>query len=281
MDSYIERWEVCNGLRLHLLEWGGDEFAVPMILLHGLASSSHMFDLIAPQLTKRFRVFAVDQRGHGLSDKPVSGYDFEALAGDLDVLLEKLVRDEQPVLIGHSWGAYTTLYYAATRPGRLKRAVLLDGGIRRIADTYPTWFEAEKGMSPPRYRNRSLDDIATMIRDEWLRDIFRPELLPLALSIFDASDPSDVHAHLSFENHVQIAHALWSFEPAAYYPRLQCPVLIVNAVSDESALGEVRRYTSLAAQNLEKMNLVWMHDTIHDIPWHRPDMLLKVFGLWL
>ena len=240
-----------------------------------------MFDLIAPALTARFHVYAVDQRGHGLSDKPSAGYDFETIARDLDVLLEKLVGDERPIVVGHSWGAYTTLYYAATRPERFQRAVLLDGGIRRIADQYPTWDEAEKGMSPPRYKDRSLADIQAMIRDEWLGDIFRPELLLLALSIFDTTNLADVRAHLTYENHMQIAHALWSFEPSDYYPRVQCPILIVNAMNDESTLGEMQPYTAQAMQILPNVNVVWMHNTVHDIPWHRPEMLLKVFDLWL
>ncbi|MEO8609010.1 MAG: alpha/beta hydrolase [Chloroflexota bacterium] len=280
MDSFTERWEVCNSVPLHVLEWGGAS-AQPLILLHGLASSSHMFDLIAPELTKYFHVYAVDQRGHGLSEKPPTGYDFETIARDLELLLDKLVADELPIVVGHSWGAYTTLYYAATRPERIKCAVLLDGGIHRIADDYPTWDEAEKGMSPPRYQNRSLADIQTMIRDEWLGDIFRPELLPLALSIFDTSNPADVHAHLAYDNHMQIAYALWSFEPTNYYSRVQCPVLIVNAVDADSALNEMQPYTTHAMQNLAKVNVAWMHNTVHDIPWHRPEMLLKVFDLWL
>jgi pimeloyl-ACP methyl ester carboxylesterase len=280
MDSFTERWEVCNGLRLHVLDWGGT-LNQPLILLHGLASSSHIFDLIAPELTNRFHVYAVDQRGHGLSEKPRTGYDFETIARDLDALLDTLVGDEPPIVVGHSWGAYTTLYYAATRPTRLKYAVLLDGGIRRIGDQYPTWGEAEKGMSPPRYRDRSLSDIEKMIRDEWLGAIFRPELLPLALSIFDTSNPADVHAHLAYENHIQIAQALWSFEPNDYYARVQCPILIVNAVNDELTLNEMQPYAAKAMQNLPNANIVWMHNTVHDVPWHRPGMLLKVFDLWV
>ena len=120
-----------------------------------------------------------------------------------------------------------------------------------------------------------------MIRDEWLGDIFRPELLPLALSVFDASNPTDVRAHLSYENHMQIARALWSFEPSDYYARIQCPILIVNAVNDEATLGAIQHYAALAMQNLQNVNVVWMHNTAHDIPWHRPEMLLKVFDLWL
>ncbi|MFN8598748.1 MAG: alpha/beta fold hydrolase, partial [Anaerolineae bacterium] len=77
-ETYIE----ANGLRFHALDWGGR--GDWLVLLHGLASQAHIWDLVAPQLIDRFRVIAIDQRGHGLSDKPDSGYDFATITRDLD-----------------------------------------------------------------------------------------------------------------------------------------------------------------------------------------------------
>src|SRR6266545_1920073 len=66
-----------RGVRLAVREWpsGGPS----ILLLHGLASSSHIWDLVAPRLAPRFRVVAYDQRGHGLSGKPSSGYGCDVL----------------------------------------------------------------------------------------------------------------------------------------------------------------------------------------------------------
>jgi len=52
-----------------------------LLLLHGLASTSHIFDLVAPRLTRGFRVVAYDQRGHGESSKPSSKYGFGHMTG--------------------------------------------------------------------------------------------------------------------------------------------------------------------------------------------------------
>jgi len=70
-DAYIA---LPTSIRLHYLDWRGS--GRPLILLHGLASSCRIWDLTAPILAQRFHVFALDQRGHGLSDKPGS-YTFE------------------------------------------------------------------------------------------------------------------------------------------------------------------------------------------------------------
>ncbi len=266
-------------LKFNLYEWGApDQPAI--VLLHGLASTIHMFDLIAPELAQSHHIIAFDQRGHGLSDKPDDDYDFETIAGDLDRILESMGTNQPIILAGHSWGAYTTLYYAATRSTRVKQIMLIDGGIRPIGDSYQTWAEAERGLSPPDYINRSEADIRRMIREDWLGAAFRPELEALALSIFDLSNPFDVHAHLSRKNHLQIARALWEFRPADYYSRILCPVLIMLATQTGSD-SELDRYAQVAQAGLRDCHLIWMENTIHDIPWQRPRELVGVIRPFL
>ena len=55
------------GLRIHLCEWG-DPDAEPVVLTHGFADHARAFDLLAPLLAEKYRVVAVDARGHGDSD---------------------------------------------------------------------------------------------------------------------------------------------------------------------------------------------------------------------
>ena len=60
-----DRYATVNGLRLHYLDWGGA--GRPLILVHGLDRHAHTFDHVAPHFRSRFRVIAVDMRGHGES----------------------------------------------------------------------------------------------------------------------------------------------------------------------------------------------------------------------
>lgn len=282
MSTAQGRFVLAGGLRLHVQEWGTPDRPL-LIFLHGLASTSHMFDLIAPAFAVNYHIFALDQRGHGLSDKPGTGYDFETIAADLDNFLATLGYSQTAlILAGHSWGAYTALYYAATRPDHVTKAILLDGGLRDHKDRFSTWEQAEKGMAPPRHHNVDVDAIKRRIRERWLGDDFRPELEPLALSIYDLADPSDVHAHLSFDNHLQIAHHLWAFRSVDYYARVRCPVLIVNAVPPGQPIDPaVMKYADEAQRLVSHAVVVWMRDTIHDIPWHRPAELSALIGDFL
>ena len=81
-DGFI----TANGLRIHYRRWSSpadNPKLSPILLLHGLASSGHIWNLVAPHLnTYGYTVTALDQRGHGESEKPASGYDFETILAD-------------------------------------------------------------------------------------------------------------------------------------------------------------------------------------------------------
>ena len=74
----VEGWAEVRDLRVHYLDWGGD--GPPVLALHGLASSAHWFDLVAPRLRDRYRVVAPDQRGHGQTTQAPGGYDWPSLS---------------------------------------------------------------------------------------------------------------------------------------------------------------------------------------------------------
>ena len=74
-------WLTVNGLSFHYLDWGGS--GQPLLLLHGLASTCHIWDMVAPILAQDHRVVALDQRGHGETDKPNSGFEFASVTQDI------------------------------------------------------------------------------------------------------------------------------------------------------------------------------------------------------
>ena len=79
-------------------------------------------------LSPGHRLIAYDLRGRGESDKPEKGYSLAHHCDDLDGLLDHLGL-RKAVVIGHSLGAHIALRFAATRPARVSRLVLVDGGI--------------------------------------------------------------------------------------------------------------------------------------------------------
>ncbi|MCH7786907.1 MAG: alpha/beta hydrolase, partial [Chloroflexi bacterium] len=121
---------VVGELRLQYRNWGGS--GQPIVLLHGLASTSHIWDLVAPILANDFSVVALDQRGHGLSEKPDHGYDFAFMTADLHGFINALELDKS-LIIGHSWGGSVALEYAVTHPDVPIGLCFVDGGTIEIS----------------------------------------------------------------------------------------------------------------------------------------------------
>lgn len=87
----------------------------PLVLLHGWAQSSGCWsDAVVLPLARRFRVVAVDLRGHGYSDAPPDGYDDPARwAGDTAAVLgaEGVSERRKAVLVGWSYGGLAACHY--------------------------------------------------------------------------------------------------------------------------------------------------------------------------
>jgi pimeloyl-ACP methyl ester carboxylesterase len=114
-----------NGLRLHYWEWG-DPAAPPVLLLHGLPGNAAEWRTIALRLARRFRVLAVDQRGHGESAW-AADYAPALMAEDVAAMIGALGTGPLPV-VGHSMGGINSYLCAAAHPGLLTRLVIVDIG---------------------------------------------------------------------------------------------------------------------------------------------------------
>ena len=266
------------GLTFHYLDWGGT--GTPIILIHGLASTVHIWDLVAPHLTAHGCVIALDQRGHGLTDQPDAGYDFVSITADLANFVEAIGIKEKFFLVGHSWGAHVALVFAQQYDDLLRGVVLVDGGIVDLKTQWPTWELAEKQMTPPDLTGITLPEIQDRIRDQWLGDAWTPEIGELALRVYKIDAAGFVQRRLRTANHMQIAHAIWSLTPAEHFTQIKCPALVVMAIPpgmaqkpDDSYVNK-QNQVAHAEQAIEDCRVVWFPDTIHDIPWQQPERLV-------
>jgi len=112
-----------EGMRLRVALGGAGS---PMIvLLHGYAESLLAWRAVASALVTDFRVAAIDLPGHGLSDKPATGYGIEVV-GEVVARAITALTDTPVVLVGHSMGGAVALWVAARRPALVARLVLID-----------------------------------------------------------------------------------------------------------------------------------------------------------
>ena len=117
------RWITSNGVRLRVHEWG-DPNATPILLCHGMFDHARGFDLLAPLLAERYRVVALDARGHGDSDWG------DCYLWPMDVLdIVNTLRDlGRPAhVLGHSKGGGQVTDAALTAPECVLKLINLDG----------------------------------------------------------------------------------------------------------------------------------------------------------
>jgi pimeloyl-ACP methyl ester carboxylesterase len=114
---------LATGLRLHYAEQG-DPAAHPLILLHGLSDSWFSYRRVLPALAEHYHVFALDQRGHGDSDRPTDGYAMTDLAADVVAFLDAMGLT-QVTVAGHSMGSIVATELALAAPERLTGLILI------------------------------------------------------------------------------------------------------------------------------------------------------------
>ncbi len=261
-----------TGVRLAVREWpvGGPG----VLLLHGLASSSHIWDLVATRLARRLHVVAFDQRGHGRSGKPSSGYGFERVAADAAAVV-RATELRPAVVVGHSWGANVALETAARHPRLVRGLVLIDGGFLNLRDRMD-WPTTRERLAPPDLKGTPLHEFLEMIRYFLHGQIeITPEVEAVFLSLMRVDGDGNIHPRLSRANHVRILRALWGQDTLGLLRDTRVPTLVLAARSapdtPDSAgfLHEKERASEVVRAIGEPVRFRWI-DGIHDVPLQRP-----------
>ncbi|TGQ82392.1 alpha/beta hydrolase [Mesorhizobium sp. M8A.F.Ca.ET.207.01.1.1] len=121
-DPFGSRRIDTGSIALNVRETGNGPL---MLFFHGITSNSAVFTPLMARLSDRFTTVAVDQRGHGLSDKPESGYEANDYADDIAGLIRTLDRGPA-ILVGHSLGARNSVTAAVRYPDLVRSVVAID-----------------------------------------------------------------------------------------------------------------------------------------------------------
>ncbi len=122
-----EHHVAANGIRLHVVQDGPTDGPL-LLLLHGFPEFWYGWrHQIRPLAEAGYRVWAPDQRGYNLSDKPqgIAAYNLDALAADVIGLLDAAGR-EKAFVVGHDWGGSVAWWVAAKYPERVERLVVIN-----------------------------------------------------------------------------------------------------------------------------------------------------------
>jgi pimeloyl-ACP methyl ester carboxylesterase len=113
-----------GGIRLAVYDLGGTGPAV--LLVHGLAGYSREWDASADLLRDYYRVFALDQRGHGASERVPDDLSRAAFVEDCSEAI-RTIGLGAVTLVGQSMGANTAMLVAASQPDLVRSLVVIEG----------------------------------------------------------------------------------------------------------------------------------------------------------
>jgi non-heme chloroperoxidase len=113
---------LATGPKIHYAEQG-DPGGEAIVFLPAYADSWFSYSQVLPLLPSRYHAFALDQRGHGDSERPACCYTIDDFAADAVAFLDA-VGIQRAALVGHSGSAFTARRVAVTHPERVARLVL-------------------------------------------------------------------------------------------------------------------------------------------------------------
>ena len=122
MEIRVKQIEL-NGLTFQYRE-SGEPSAPPIVALHALGKSAESWDQVAAVLGEKYRVLALDQRGHGGSAR-TSIYTFELMCDDL-LQFANAMNLGRFTLLGHSMGGTVSYLFSETFPSRIERLIVED-----------------------------------------------------------------------------------------------------------------------------------------------------------
>jgi pimeloyl-ACP methyl ester carboxylesterase len=262
-EGYLDR----DGVRLHWMEWAPTSTpqAPALLLLHGLSSNGRYWDRVARRMTDR-RLVALDQRSHGLSDAPPTGYGLDLLAADAGSVIRELGL-ARPVVVGHSWGGTVALEVGATLSELVSGVAVVDGPIASISKRI-TWEDASRMMQPPLPRYRSLEEAFEESR-QMLGEAWGEDLQPFVKGGLRRDDDAWVLT-LTAPVRLQILDQLYQFRPEDAVAAIAAPLLVGLAAS-ETAMRAWKEEGARRLQTIRPDAEIRWYDSRHDIPLIRAD----------
>ena len=285
-----ESWLRTSQIRMRYLDWegrpggSGPAPGTVVLALHGLASSCHWYDLVMPYLAGTYRCIALEQRGHGRTDQPAKGYDWQTLATDVVEAMDQLGL-EQAAILGHSWGGHVALSVASKYPERLSRLVMIDGGFldptKWEGSTWDTFSERFRPRQVSGARQEFLEGLRQQLSECW-----SDQLEAIVMSMVSEGPDGAVRDILEPSNHAQVLEAMWNEPPSTMYHLVRCPTLIVAAGPREDwknhEFNRMREVMASAAHSgITGSILEWIPETMHDIGYHKPEELAQALRTFL
>jgi len=223
-----------DGTILSLLRWQGGEPS--FVMVHGLASNAELFRAMGEVLSRDgFAGIALDQRGHGLSDKVTTGFDYPRITADLVEVLASMGGNRvwhRPYLIGQSWGCSVVEEFARLHPELTRGTILIDGGFSDLKERFLTWEECAQRLAPPQYLDVGAEGLEEMIRKA--HPLWPASGIEATLANLEVTPDRGVRNRLAYASHMAILRELFELNPISQAAQQVRPAVYIVAVNEHA-----------------------------------------------
>lgn len=263
-----------TGVALRTVRWGNpaNNLFAPLVLIHGLASNAMLWEGAAHAFVARgHAVVAVDLRGHGLSEKPDSGYDMQSVTSDVAGVLRVLAADgyERPVVAGQSWGGNVVVELAHRHPELVRGVVAVDGGFLELQTHFPQWEQCSSALRPPNLLGTSASRMRGYMESahpDWPKTG-----IDGSMANFEQLSDGTIRPWLTLDRHLMVLRGLWEHKPTHIYKDISVPVLFVPAEGPGGVFSETKRHAvELALHSVPKVRVEWFSPADHDLHAQHP-----------
>lgn len=272
-----ERIHLENDIKLYVNHSIENKEKPVILLIHFSGGTSQMWNGIIPLLQKEYRIIAPDLRGHGKSDRPLTGYHIDDFSHDLLLLLHKLGINKCHV-VGSSMGAEVGLSLAAANPDMVlslvnEGAIYNQFGEQGLFNGSNAEIEEEKIRLSKKLNERKLSNYQT--KAEFVEDLkaplFKKGLWNDHFRIFIESCAEEL-ADGSFEhfykNYVRTEYIKKYCEIRfeEYYKKVKCPVQFLPS-EEEWENPKIKYSLDYFASLLDEYEVYKIEGSIHAYVW--------------
>ncbi len=237
-----------------------------LVLLHGAWANHQWWRWQIPELSRYYRVLALDVRGHGKSSPLEKPYSVAGFAQDLSLLLHK-VGAKEVALVGWSMGGIISIEYSLNNPDKVKALILIaTRGHRNPMMKLRVWFQSLQNRLSLMmdfadyegfvYENQVIKEVKSM-----MSPITPPEVIDWVMADL-INNPR--------RNFLEVAKSLWDWEAGEKLKTITVPTLIMVGDKDTRTPP---RFSRLLHENIPNSQLKIIPNCSHFLALERPEIV--------
>ncbi len=251
-----------NDIELYYEEYGQGQ---PVLLIHGLGSSSLDWERQTPVFSDKYKVVALDLRGHGQTDKPPGPYSMSIFANDVAELIKSLGLGPVHV-VGISLGGMVTFQLAVDSPNLVKSMVIVNTNPEFLVQTIKDhWQVFMRTMLVRLFGMRKMGEVLSK------RLFSKPEQEYLRNEFIERWSKNDPKAYIAS------MRTIINWSVADQLKNIDIPTCVIAADEDYTSVDSKKSYVD----RMPQAELVVIEDSRHATPVEHPEEFNQELILFL